>query len=568
MFVVFGLLVLVVFGGLVIVFVGFKSTEPIARQDVLQRPNAIPSTSEDVTDIRATTDQSVGVEQKPMLPVSKEDAEHDASPQFNSTIPNQNGASEEAATEIEETLGKTVERQDSGPSSEIDLFDIKGKEPTYYHDFDDERVIAGPPLKRGNTGGAHYLECISKNGHYAWWRQDFSNGVIEVTGRVVEESGSATGWIVNLARLGRHTHGVRFVVFGDGRMWVGPNMFDADSNAGPKLRQLSHIAIKPAGQWNTLRIVINDDVIAFWVNSEQLCDAIQLDSTINPGHVALGIHCPGSNRTGRVEFDSLAVWNPTGADAISEVTRLAPNTKNTDEQMAQWVREVGGMVTVTVDGRTSVKIAANEDLPKRPLWLTEIDFDETDDRFRTNDLERIAGLAHLQTLNLWNVPLTNSQLACVGDLQSLRTLWLNGTPISDEGLTHLRKLRDLERLHLESTVITDRGISFLESHDQLVELRLEDTQVTDAGLQHLKAFPRLYWLGLDGTAVTNEGLAALAEIPNLTMLHLNRTSVTDAGLIHLERLPNLEVLFVENTSVTSEGIKRLEERLPRCRVVR
>ena len=256
----------------------------------------------------------------------------------------------------------------------------------------------------------------------------------------------------------------------------------------------------------------------------------------------------------------------TAITGTGKMIELAPSSATTEAEGAKWVQGVGGEVTVTVDGTTNLKIAATEELPNRPLWLTGIDFDERDERLDTKELDKIGGFAHLQELRLQGVPIDDSQLACVRNLTGLGVLWLNHTPITDDGIAHLSELRNLKRLHFECTRLTDRGLDQLGRLNNLCELRLEGTQVTDAGLGQLEKFPGLDWLGLDRTVVTDDGLAQLAELPNLRRLHLNWTAITDVGLAYLEKLPNLEALFVENTNVTREGVERLQAALPQCKI--
>ena len=69
-------------------------------------------------------------------------------------------------------------------------------------------------------------------------------------------------------------------------------------------------------------------------------------------------------------------------------------------------------------------------------------------------------------------------------------------------------------------------------------------RVYDAGLEHVKGLTKLERLGLIGTRVT------------------------DTGLEHLKGLNNLRDLDLRHTKVTDEGVKKLQQALPKCKIVR
>jgi hypothetical protein len=77
----------------------------------------------------------------------------------------------------------------------------------------------------------------------------------------------------------------------------------------------------------------------------------------------------------------------------------------------------------------------------------------------------------------------------------------------------------------------------------VVDVNLSGSQVTDAGLEHLKGLSQLQTLWLDGTQVTDAGLAQLKGLSKLQWLGLNDTKVTD------------------------EGVKKLQQALPKCKIL-
>jgi hypothetical protein len=180
--------------------------------------------------------------------------------------------------------------------------------PSYFDDFNEETMFTNDSIKRGTANGVSYFETIGRSGHYAWWKQPFSKTVVEVTGRVTKESGTACGWIVILSQKKARSHGVQVVVFGDGQMWIRPSMFDSDKSAGPRLKKIRHPAIKPAGQWNTLRVAVSDNTLGVHMNGQEILKPMRLKFPLDSGRVALGINAPGENSEGRAEITSFAIW--------------------------------------------------------------------------------------------------------------------------------------------------------------------------------------------------------------------------------------------------------------------
>ncbi len=180
--------------------------------------------------------------------------------------------------------------------------------PSDVDDFNEDAVFSDGPIRRGKANGVYYFEPIEKSGSYAWWLQPIPEAVIEVTGRVKEGSGPECGWIVNLAQDGKRTHGVQVVVFGNGRMRIGPSMFDADKSAGPEFQEIVDPAINLAGQWNTLRVVVRGNVLGVQMNGKEILEPMELSFRLGSGRVALGVKAAGKTSQGRAEITRFAIW--------------------------------------------------------------------------------------------------------------------------------------------------------------------------------------------------------------------------------------------------------------------
>ncbi len=91
---------------------------------------------------------------------------------------------------------------------------------------------------------------------------------------------------------------------------------------------------------------------------------------------------------------------------------------------------------------------------------------------------------------IWNVKITDAELANLTGLTNLERLRLATTQITDAGLVNLKGLTKLEVLWLDRTQVTDAGLVHLKGLTGLKELDLRDTQVTDEGVKKLqKALP-------------------------------------------------------------------------------
>lgn len=105
------------------------------------------------------------------------------------------------------------------------------------------------------------------------------------------------------------------------------------------------------------------------------------------------------------------------------------------------------------------------------------------------------------------------------------------------------------------------------SNRTVVILDFGNTNVADTGLEYVRALTDLEDLDLTNTQVTDAGLKYLKGLPRLRRLNLNGTNVSDAGLEHLRGLTNLQLLVLWDTNVTDAGMKKLQEELPKCRIL-
>lgn len=178
-------------------------------------------------------------------------------------------------------------------------------------------------------------------------------------------------------------------------------------------------------------------------------------------------------------------------------------------------------------------------------------------------------LACVKYLALDGSEITDKSLAVVGKMRRLRCLGLTSTAVTDVGLQELGRLPRLEELHLRGAGISDRSLSWLARLLVRKDFKVPIvSRVTDEALIYLGRISTLKKLDLGMTEVTDLGLSRLVSLTQLEELGLAGTLISDKGLVHLEQLPRLRVLDLGGTGVTDDGVKRLQEALPKCKIVR
>jgi hypothetical protein len=128
--------------------------------------------------------------------------------------------------------------------------------------------------------------------------------------------------------------------------------------------------------------------------------------------------------------------------------------------------------------------------------------------------------------------------------------------------------KPVRSLYLPGNKVTDADLKLLKAFPQLQVLKLDAaSKITDAGLKEVASLKHLQDLGLGSTQVTDAGLKHLAGLKQLKALNLNFTKVTDAGLEDLASLGRLELLGLSFTTVSPAAIKKLQQSLPKCKII-
>jgi hypothetical protein len=135
------------------------------------------------------------------------------------------------------------------------------------------------------------------------------------------------------------------------------------------------------------------------------------------------------------------------------------------------------------------------------------------------DLGKVAVFDELESLVLYNVPLTERDLESLLTFHRLKELNLLYSSLRGEQLAYLARLPSLVDLRLSP--LSDADAVYLAGCENLRTLRIyRSPGLTDKGLQQLARLPRLAELHLIDTGTTLEGVRAVRErLPSLEIVH-------------------------------------------------
>jgi hypothetical protein len=137
---------------------------------------------------------------------------------------------------------------------------------------------------------------------------DYADGMLEAVARIAPESQGGR-WSLNLFNF-KAVSGTRIDVFADGRIVIGPprsNQTD-DPTAGPDAFQTRHPSVKPQGEWNRLRVVMEGRAFWVYINDSPVGERFVLARPFTPGVWCLGVGGQDRPGTARAEFTSVAFW--------------------------------------------------------------------------------------------------------------------------------------------------------------------------------------------------------------------------------------------------------------------
>ncbi|MCC7529156.1 MAG: protein kinase, partial [Candidatus Melainabacteria bacterium] len=173
-------------------------------------------------------------------------------------------------------------------------------------------------------------------------------------------------------------------------------------------------------------------------------------------------------------------------------------------------------------------------------------------------LQHLAGLKHLEMLNLNSTHVEADALKELKPIKSLHSLILSGNEtIDDNALRVVSSLNQLQSLDISNTRATAKGISELAKLSNLKTLIAKNLMLHDKDMLAFNQFKTLESLSLTGNPITAEGFKMLPVLKNMKKFDLSECQLNDDVVPYLLRHKNLKILHLSKTKITSAGFLKL-----------
>ncbi len=150
-------------------------------------------------------------------------------------------------------------------------------------------------------------------------------------------------------------------------------------------------------------------------------------------------------------------------------------------------------------------------------------------------------------------------------LTNLIDLNLNGCDyVYTHNLEKIAQLKHLRSLNLGAAALKDEGMHFIVKMKNLVGLNLGGTRVGNQGVLTLSSLPNLKELWVRGCGnITDEGLKYLIFFPNLEFLALSDCeNITDTGVLYLKNIAKLKIVHLSDCKqISEEAIEQLSTQM-------
>ena len=205
-------------------------------------------------------------------------------------------------------------------------------------------------------------------------------------------------------------------------------------------------------------------------------------------------HMPpeGKPQLNAAEIDLLQAWIDQGASKIANLTELE-ETNPLHLAATRWMASQGVQASKGPSyafEAASPKLIEELNTPFRrisPISANSPALEATIFVRSAYTPQQISDLNPLReqliSLNLSQLPITDSDLKLVSNFTSLEKLWLNGTDISSEGLKSLANCDQLRSLALSSTQVGPELTDILAQWENLREVFVWNTQLDTSDLQ-------------------------------------------------------------------------------------
>jgi Leucine-rich repeat (LRR) protein len=177
------------------------------------------------------------------------------------------------------------------------------------------------------------------------------------------------------------------------------------------------------------------------------------------------------------------------------------------------------------------------------------DLDSLGARYFRNNTGDIIGV------DLSSAWLTDADLEKLARLPQLETINLAYTKITDLGLEHLAPLKNVKVLDLYyAEAVSDLGIAHLKHWKNLEHLNVRGTKVTSTLFEHVAKMTRLKFLDVGHSRVNDDLFEVLDSLPHLEHCSFGGNKMSGAALPLLKSFPALKELSVSGQQRTDSGL--------------
>jgi hypothetical protein len=260
-----------------------------------------------------------------------------------------------------------------------------------------------------------------------------------------------------------------------------------------------------------------------------------------------------------VRIDDSLHGGAPATDADLRLVALFPEITELRIQNAREVSDAGLEVVVNlprlnglyVDYAPRVSSRVLERLPLVEVLVLRVDF-------QREHVSALARQTKLVMLHLYNAPLTDEDLAFLGECRQIDHLSLVGLPIDGSCLAKIDENAPLHFLTLSGAPITDRYATELHRFPRLVRLDLAWTAIEGEFLPAPSKWPMLQELILQGARFSDPGKAKLARFGALAMA----TYPSNWSALDLWRydpgpapaMPTLNLLYADQAKANSIAV--------------
>jgi len=228
---------------------------------------------------------------------------------------------------------------------------------------------------------------------------------------------------------------------------------------------------------------------------------------------------------------------PKAATVVPPRPTIKKYPRGDDRKAAEWVLNAGGTIEI-MEGAKPQSISKVADLPKGRFAIhsVRLNFAINPPTQPIENLEPLAGLDDIITIEINKLPLKDEHLAPLTTLSKLGRLSIEGTEITDEAIGYVSLMPKLQAFRPQgSKGLTGRRLEELAGTD-VKELSLQSCGLVPEAWPHLAKLKKLVRLNVRSTNVRDGDLQHLANLGDLQQLYLNRTETTAAGLQSLKAL--------------------------------